>query len=37
MRWHPFFGCRIITEVLDVVIMVVTVDILKWNSLRGLL
>lgn len=28
-----FFGCRIITGILDVVIMAVAVDILKWNSL----
>ena len=28
-----FFCCRIITGVLDVVIMAITVDILKWNSL----
>lgn len=28
-----FFFCRIITGVLDVVIMAITVDILKWNSL----
>lgn len=28
-----FFACRIITGVLDVVIMYVTVDLLKWNAL----
>lgn len=28
-----FFGCRIMTGILDVVIMAVTVDYLKWNSL----
>lgn len=28
-----FFGCRLMTGVLDVVIMSVTVDILKWNGL----
>lgn len=28
-----FFGCRILTGILDVVIMAVAVDYLKWNSL----
>lgn len=28
-----FFGCRIMTGILDVVIMAVAVDYLKWNSL----
>lgn len=28
-----FFGCRIMTGMLDVVIMVVAVDYMKWNSL----
>lgn len=28
-----FFGCRILTGILDVVIMFVAVDMLKWNGL----
>ena len=28
-----FFGCRILTGVLDVVIMAIAVDCMKWNSL----
>lgn len=28
-----FFGCRLLTGILDVAIMVVAVDLLKWNSL----
>lgn len=28
-----FFGCRLLTGILDVVIMAVTVDILQWNGL----
>ena len=28
-----FFGCRILTGILDVVIMAVAVDMLKWNGL----
>ena len=27
-----FFGCRVLTEVLDVVLMIVAVDILMWNG-----
>lgn len=35
-RWSEFlsfFSCRILTGVLDVLIMVLAVDMLKWNSL----
>ena len=32
-EFTSFFGCRILTGVLDVVIMAVAVDYLKWNSL----
>ena len=32
-EFGSFFGCRILTGVLDVVIMAVAVDYLKWNSL----
>ena len=28
-----FFGCRLLTGILDVVIMAVAVDLLKWNGL----
>ena len=28
-----FFGCRIMTGILDVVIMVIAVDYMKWNGL----
>ena len=28
-----FFGCRVLTGILDVAIMAVAVDYLKWNSL----
>ena len=28
-----FFGCRLLTGILDVAIMVAAVDILQWNSL----
>lgn len=28
-----FFGCRALTGVLDVLIMFITVDVLKWNGL----
>lgn len=32
-EFASFFSCRIMTGILDVVIMAVTVDYLKWNSL----
>jgi len=32
-EFASFFGCRILTGILDVVIMAVTVDLLKWNGL----
>ena len=32
-EFTSFFGCRILTGVLDVVIMALAVDYLKWNSL----
>ena len=32
-EFGSFFGCRILTGVLDVVIMAVAVDYLKWNRL----
>lgn len=32
-EFGSFFSCRIITGILDVVIMAIAVDYLKWNSL----
>lgn len=32
-EFTSFFSCRILTGVLDIAIMAVTVDYLKWNSL----
>ena len=35
-RWREFvsfFGCRVLTGLLDVLIMAVTVDVLGWNGL----
>ena len=33
IEFVSFFGCRILTGILDVVIMAVAVDLLKWNGL----
>lgn len=33
VEFASFFGCRLMTGVLDVVIMVVAVDIMQWNAL----
>lgn len=32
-EFTSFFGCRILTGILDVIIMAVAVDYLKWNSI----
>ena len=31
-EFASFFGCRLLTGIMDVIIMVVAVDFLKWNS-----